>query len=218
MISARKRWTTGTNGVYHSIIGVWLHRSGKAGVIMTLIAEKRYTPNDLLNDPNLAGYELVKGHLVERPVSEQSNAVGTEISRLLGNEAKTNREATVYCEGLGYQCYPDDPSKVRFPDVSVVRAERKAKLPRNPGFMPIPADLAVEVLSPNDVAYAIAEKVNEYLEAGFKLVWVVNPDRRHVHIYRPDGSVQLVVHENEEITGEAALPGFRCKVGAFFEE
>jgi Uma2 family endonuclease len=82
--------------------------------------------------------------------------------------------------------------------------------------MPIPADLAVEVLSPNDRFKDVADKVKEYLKAGFGLVWVVNPYWRHVHVYRPDGSVQLV-NEHEEISGESALPSFRCKVAEFFD-
>ncbi|HET6249732.1 MAG TPA: Uma2 family endonuclease [Tepidisphaeraceae bacterium] len=182
---------------------------------MTLAVEKLYTPQDLLDDPKLAGYELVKGHLVERPVSKKSSGVGAEILRLLGTEAKRTREASVYLSDLGYQCFPDS-DEVRFPDVSLVRTERESKIEGDPGYMPIPADLAVEVLSPNDRINAIDEKVDEYLEAGFGLVWVVNPHRRHVQIYRPDGSVQLL-SEHEEITGEKALPSFKCKVAAFFD-
>jgi Uma2 family endonuclease len=124
------------------------------------------------------------------------------------------REASVYLSDLGYQCFPDT-NEVRFPDVSLIRAERANKIEGDPGYMPIPADLAVEVLSPNDRIRAIDEKVDEYLQAEFGLVWVVNPHRRHVHIYRPDGSAQLL-SEHEEITGEKALPTFKCKVSEFF--
>ncbi|MDB5355196.1 MAG: hypothetical protein JWN24_1649 [Phycisphaerales bacterium] len=183
---------------------------------MTLVAEKTYTPQDLLDDPNLAGYELVDGHLRERPVSERSSLVGGLIFLLLCNEARKTREALVYPNDLGYQCFPDSPNTVRFPDVSLVRSSRKKEIGRDPGYMPIPADLAVEVLSPNDRIMEIDEKVEQYLKAGFGMVWVVNPHPRHVHIYRPDGSVQLL-NERDEITGEAALPGFRCKVAEFFD-
>jgi Uma2 family endonuclease len=183
---------------------------------MTLIEEKIYTPQDLLSDPSLAGLELVNGHLRERPVSKQSSLVAGRIFFLLEHEARKTREAKVYPNDLGYQCFPDSSSTVRFPDVSVVRASRDAEIGGDPGYMPIPADLAVEVLSPNDRIRDIDEKVGEYLKAGFGLVWVVNPHWRHVHIYRPDGSVQLL-SEREEITGEKALPSFRCRVGEFFD-
>lgn len=74
---------------------------------MPLIAEKRYTAHDLLNDPNLAGYELVKGHLRERVTSKKSSAIGGEIFRLLSNQARKTHEANVYPSDLGYQCFPD---------------------------------------------------------------------------------------------------------------
>src|SRR5665213_1372063 len=170
----------------------------RAGAIMTLIAEKTYTPTDLLNDPDLAGQELVNGELRERPVSKKSSKVGARIVTLLSNEA-------------------DKTDTVRFPDVSLLSADRDAEAGVDPGFMPIPPDLAVEVLSPNDRVSDIYQKVTEYLKAGVKLVWLVNPYWRHVHIYRADGSVQLLT-EPDEITGESVLPGFGCKVGAFFRE
>jgi Uma2 family endonuclease len=81
--------------------------------------------------------------------------------------------------------------------------------------MPIPADLVVEVLSPNDHIYDVNKKVELYLACGFRLVWVVDPEVRIVYVHRADGSVTKL-HENDEITGEGALPGFRLKVAEFF--
>jgi Uma2 family endonuclease len=105
---------------------------------------------------------------------------------------------------------------LRFPDVSVLRASRRGEFGINPAFIPIPADLVVEVLSPNDRIKDVDDKVKDFLKAGFSLVWVVNPDWRNVHIYRRDGSIQLL-SEQDEITGEGALPSFRCKVAEFFD-
>lgn len=183
---------------------------------MTPAVERTYTPEGLLGDPALDGHELVDGHLRERPTSERSSLIGGQISSLLGSEARKTREAFLYLGNLGYQCFPESPGTVRFPDVSLVRASRKAEIGDNPGYMPIPADLAVEVLSPNDRVKDVDEKIEDYLKAGFGLVWVVNPHWRHVHVYRPDGSVQLL-NEREEISGEGALPSFRCRVGEFFD-
>lgn len=73
----------------------------------------------------------------------------------------------------------------------------------------------VEVLSPTDLAVKVAAKVEEYLVNGFRLVWIVNPVAKTVTIHRHDGSVALL-HEGDDITGESALPNFRCKVGEFF--
>ena len=83
-------------------------------------------------------------------------------------------------------------------------------------YMPIPPDLAVEVVSPNDLATELDIKVEEYLNNGFALVWVVEPATRTVTIHRADGSLARL-HAKDEITGETALPSFRCKVAEFFE-
>jgi Uma2 family endonuclease len=83
--------------------------------------------------------------------------------------------------------------------------------------MPIPADLAVEVLSPTDLAYDVAAKIDEYLRNGFPLVWVVEPNTRTVVVHRADGSVTKL-RDNDEISGESALPDFRCKVAEFFAQ
>jgi Uma2 family endonuclease len=82
------------------------------------------------------------------------------------------------------------------------------------GHCPIAPDLAVEVVSPNDTAYEIDEKVREFLDAGVPLVWVVNPEQRTVEIHRANG-FGTILRENDEISGEDVIPGFRCRVGDF---
>jgi len=96
-----------------------------------------------------------------------------------------------------------------------VRRERFSPEHLLEGFLRIHPDLAVEVLSPNDTAYEIDEKVEEYLAAGVPLVWVVNPEKRIVEIHRKDGTVSKL-RSTDEISGEDVLPGFRCPVAAFF--
>ena len=163
-----------------------------------------------------AGIELVNGNVVEKPVSIESSEIEATIQRLLGNEAVKARDARVFGSSMGYRCFPDEPARFRKPDGSLVRADRLANVNPQDGFMPIPADLVVEVLSPNDLAYDVQEKVEDYLAHGFPLIWVVHPNTRSVMIYRATGAPSLLHHE-DEITGEAALPTFRCKVAAFFE-
>ena len=63
--------------------------------------------------------------------------------------------------------------------------------------------------------HELNEKIEDYLNNGFRLVWVIHPNTRTVTIYRGDRSV-TVLHEQDEITGEGALPSFRCKVHEFF--
>ena len=182
---------------------------------MTLVPPPPLSQNDIHRLEDEAGIEFVDGRIVEKPVSIESSEVGARVIRFLANEADASGVAEVFDSSLGYKVYPDDPTKFRKPDASVIRVERLAGIDPVDGFMHIPADLVIEVLSPNDLAYDVNEKVEEYLRHKFGLIWVVQPNTRSVAVYRADGSTALL-HENDEITGEAAFPGFRCKVSAFF--
>ena len=81
---------------------------------------------------------------------------------------------------------------MRKPDVSFVRKERLPEGLTSEGYLYIPPDLAVEVVSPNDLAYQVDHKVDEYLNAGVPLVWVINPESRKVFIHRRDMSVSVL--------------------------
>jgi Uma2 family endonuclease len=65
-------------------------------------------------------------------------------------------------------------------------------------------------------AYEVDVKVQELLDAGTPLIWVVNPERRTVAIHWASGT-GTILRENDEIDGEAVLPGFRCRVAEFFQ-
>lgn len=173
------------------------------------------TPEDLLRMPDANTLELVDGRLVEKKVSAESSAVGLTIGRLLSVEAARTGQAKCYGGDLGYQCFSDAPNKIRKPDISVIRKERLREIERDPGFMPIAPDLAVEVVSPNELARELAEKVAEYQGAGVPLIWVVYPAQKMAMVLRLDGSAALL-NEKQEITAEPALPSFRCVVGEFF--
>jgi Uma2 family endonuclease len=174
------------------------------------------SPQDLLRLETEAGVELVDGQVLEKPVGIESSDIEAIILTLLRVEAGRSGTARVYGASLGYQCFRDDPAKFRKPDVSVVRIARLKDVDTSAGFMPIPPDLAVEVVSPNDLVTDLEIKVEEYLSNGFPLVWVVEPATKTVTIHRGDGSLSRL-HAKDEITGEAALPTFRCKVAEFFE-
>ena len=111
-----------------------------------------------------------------------------------------------------YRCWPQRPGMFRKPDVSVIRAARVEGRPR---VVTVPPDLAVEVLSPNDVADDVTRKIELYREAGFGPVWVVNLPNRSIDVHAPDGSVTR--HRGDDtITAGDALPGFEAKVSDLF--
>jgi Uma2 family endonuclease len=77
-------------------------------------------------------------------------------------------------------------------------------------------DLVIESVSPSDRAPALEEKVREYLGAGVRLVWVVYPAQRTVHVFREDGS-SAVITESGYLDGETVLPGFRIPAESIFQ-
>ncbi len=174
------------------------------------------TPEELLAMPDGGHYELIDGELKERHVSVLSNFIALEIGGILRNHCRQHNLGWLFAAELGYRCFPWKPSKVRRADVSYIRRDRYSwhQLTQD-GFMTIPPDLAVEVVSPNDYANELEEKVEEYLRAGVRLVWVVYPDIHAVHVHRADGSTGRF-RANDELSGEDVLPGFRCKVDDLF--
>ena len=77
-----------------------------------------------------------------------------------------------------------DHDRVRRPDIAFISAAKSHLVP-DEGHIPIPPDLAIEVISPNDTVYALQEKLTDYREAAIPLVWVVNPHARSIQVYRP---------------------------------
>lgn len=69
-------------------------------------------------------------------------------------------------------------------------------------------DLAVEVLSPSALASEVRTKVREYLAAGARLVWIVDPESRTASVHRPDGTGREL-GEDGTLDGEDLLPGPR---------
>lgn len=184
-------------------------------IAMTQTLQSIPTREQLLRAQKEGGVEYVDGRIEEKPMSKESSRVAASIVYLLAHQARQTGTAEIYDSSLGYQCFPDDPTRFRKPDVSLIRRERLAGLEADPGLMSIPADLVVEVISPGDITYNLTRKVEEYLAAGFSTIWIVHPNTRTVEIHRADGSVSKL-RQHDEITGESFLPGFRCKVAEFF--
>jgi Uma2 family endonuclease len=82
-------------------------------------------------------------------------------------------------------------------------------------FVPLAPDLAVEVLSPSDRMADAMSKVTMYLQAGVRLVWLVDPATLTVTIFRQDAAPKMV-READTLDGADVLPGFRIPVAEIF--
>jgi Uma2 family endonuclease len=175
-----------------------------------------HTPEDLLTMPDGDRYELVGGQLVERRMSLWSSYVAGNLLQTMKNFCDANRRGWVLPEGTSYQCFPDAPDQVRRPHVSFIRLDRMStEQASGEGHVTVAPDLAVVVVSPNDLAYQVDEKIQDLLPAGVRLVWVVNPETKMVKVQRVHGP-GTILGEADELDGEDVLAGFRCLVADLF--
>ncbi len=105
-----------------------------------------------------------------------------------------------------------DPLTIRQPDVSVLS---KKRVRSSDDYFEGAPELAIEVVSPSDVAEGLQIKVDQYLRAGAKQVWVLYPKARRVHVYHADGSAAMF-DETQTLEGGDLLPGFSVKVADLF--
>jgi Uma2 family endonuclease len=173
------------------------------------------TPEELLAMPDGGHYELIDGELRERHVSFLSNVIAGEITGILRGHCRERNLGWIPSAEQGYRCFSWKPGRVRMADVSFIRKERVTDERWAEGYCPIPPDLAVEVVSPNDLVDELDEKVEDYLRAGVKLIWVVHPALRAVQVFRSDKSASWLWAE-DELSGEDVIPGFHCRVGDLF--
>ena len=128
---------------------------------------------------------------------------------------RSNGLGKVYAAETGFYTQRN-PDTVRAPDAMFVSNERVAQIGDPVQFLDVAPDLAVEVLSPDDADADTQEKIEEYLRAGVRMVWIVDPDRRTVSIHRPS-SGRALLGQDGTLTGEDVLPGFSIPVSTIFE-
>ena len=178
---------------------------------------KLMTAEDLLAMGDDAKHcELVRGELVcmSPATGKHSQIAGMILGQLLGF-AQTSKEFDVFDSSAGY-LLARDPDIVLAPDVSVVRSDRFPEEGPGLAFMVLAPDLVVEVLSPSERPGQITTKVLTYLDAGVRMVWLVDPEDQVVTVHAA-GKPSRTFTTEEEIDGGDVLPGFSVPVASFFE-
>jgi len=175
-----------------------------------------FTADDLLRLPNEGKrYELVKGELIEMaPTGGRHGRVAIRIGWRLGAYVEQQDLGEVFAAETGF-LLERNPDKVRAPDGAFVA---KGRLPPGDlpvGFLDIVPDLVVEVVSPSDTASYVQAKVEDWIRAGVRLVWVFYPDTRSVASYGSLDEVRILT-ESDRLQGDPVLPGFSCLVKDLF--
>jgi Uma2 family endonuclease len=171
--------------------------------------------DDYLAMPDRERYEWVDGRLVERAVSWATSWLAARLIARIGPYVESRELGYVAAPDNGLVLNPDRPRSYRYADVSFTRADRAPGGPSLRGHQTIPPDLAVEVVSPGDEAHELDLKIQEYLDAGVRLIWVVYPVTRTVDVIRPSGQNSRL-REGDTLDGEDVLPGFTLPVAEVF--
>jgi Uma2 family endonuclease len=169
------------------------------------------TAEELLRNPHIGHCELIRGELrMMVPPGAEHGWIAARILVAIARHIEPRDLGTVYSE-TGF-VLARDPDTVRAPDVAFLRRER-ARASRS--YYEGAPDFAVEVLSPDDRPGYVRDKVAEWLEAGTRAVWVVDPGNRTVTVHEPHRKPAHLA-EADTLRGGSVLPGFEMPVAAVF--
>ena len=156
--------------------------------------------------------ELIRGVLVVRePAGLRHGQVAMALAWRLASHGEAHGLGKVYAAETGFTL-ARNPDTVRAPDIAFIRHDRLPS-PMPAGFPDLAPDLSVEGVSLVDRAGEVLAKVADWLSAGTRVVWVIDPDRRLARVYCDDGSEQIFGAEHI-LDGQEVVPGFACPVGA----
>lgn len=175
------------------------------------------TGEELLELPNHGACELVLGRVVPMsPTGGKHGRVEGNFYDAIRSFVRPRRLGKVLVGAVGIFA-GRSPDTVRGADVAFISNERYERLDSKRGFLKVPPDLVVEVLSPHDSQADLAQKLREYFAVGVRLVWVVDPETKAVLAHRSLTDVREF-REGDRLPGDDVLLGFDVAVSELFEE
>jgi len=161
-------------------------------------------------------YEVVNGQVVEKPLMGAYQAwVATELFKRI-IESRTRFEGRFAAELL-FQLDREANLKRR-PDLAFVSYERwpkKRPVPRTTAWDVVP-DLAIEVVSPSNLASDVVVKIGDYFQSGVRRVWVIYPVEEQFYVYESP-ALARILSRADRLEDESILPGFSLPLAELFE-
>ena len=155
-----------------------------------------------------------KGELIVMPPTGwESGNRNIKLAARLQNWTETDGTGIAFDSSTGFIL----PSgAIRSPDAAWVASERLTALNPDPeGFLPLAPDFVIELRSASDRLKPLQDKMQEYIDNGVRLGWLLNPKDRAVEIYRIDKGIE-VLRSPTEVSGEDVLPGFVLSLEGIF--
>lgn len=160
-------------------------------------------------------YELIRGELKKMaPAGNEHGMLALKLAAKLWNFVEANKLGTVYAAETGFKL-SSDPDTVRAPDAAFISQKRLDEVGPVQGYWPGAPDLAVEVVSPNDLYTEVSDKVAEWLAGGSQMVVVVNPRRQQVFVHLSPTEVN-VLGVGDTLDGGVVVPGWQLLIGELF--
>ncbi len=155
------------------------------------------------------GYEVIDGELREMPaMGAEASWVASEVHYRFRSHLEQHPIGVAVTAEFSYACFPDAPKLVRKPDVSVILCDPNTYVPPVVNSE-IPPALLVEVISPSNEWSETTGRVDRFLDAGTRLAWIIDPERRVAYIQRlSDRNTLHKVLESASLSGEDVLPDF----------
>lgn len=196
-----------------------LHRCHfcQQGKVMTTVTSGASTSTVALPTQAELLYEIVDGQCVEvPPMSAYATWLASRLHGFLWPYIEEHALGTAVTEMLFILDAARDLR--RRPDVAFVSAARwplHQAFPETGDWAVVP-ELAVEVLSPNDVVKDVLAKVREYFYYGVQVVWMVSPEEQQIYVYTAPTQVRILSVE-DTLTEAQLLPGFRLPLARLFQ-
>ena len=160
-------------------------------------------------------YELIEGKLsMMSPAGGRHGRIAFRIARLLDIHVEQQQLGVVFAAETGF-LLSSAPDTVLAPDVAYVERSRHESLNDPVAYIPLAPDLAIEVLSPSDRFSRVESKSFAWLDAGSKLVLLVDPETESIHAYRSRKQIE-VFQRHETIDCSDAVPGWSVTIEQVF--
>jgi Uma2 family endonuclease len=154
--------------------------------------------------------------VIMAPAGTETGGINFELSGNFWAWAKQNGTGKGFDSSTGFTL-PNGAE--RSPDLSWIRLERWNAVPKEKRkkFASICPDFVVEIRSESDSLKKLKAKMEEYIENGAQLGWLIDPTKKKVYVYRPNTTVE-VLDNPKEVSGEPLLKGFVLKMKEIWEE